>query len=134
MMAVTVTAAEFAPTGQYMVPLPVGPYSNSTPRYTSGVWTTDNPSGWELFRAIQNNFMYVTNYARTNGGGSLIASGLTTNIAVIFSIGGTTNTLNFTNGVLMAINGSTAPVHGPSLKLPGGGYLLQVNGGTFLTP
>lgn len=61
-------------------------------------------------------------------------SGLTTNVSVVFTATMTTNTLNFTNGLLMAINGTVAPVHCSSLVLPGGGYLIQPNLGTLCLP
>lgn len=58
-------------------------------------------------------------------------TGLTTNFPVVFG-NGSTNTLNFTNGLLMAINGALGPSHGPSILLESGSYILLENGGTIL--
>jgi hypothetical protein len=60
-------------------------------------------------------------------------TGLTTNLCVVFC-DATTNTLNFTNGLLVAINGTVAPAHCSSIILPGGGYLLQPSGGSLCLP
>lgn len=77
-------------------------------------------------------FTYTNNRVVINaGGGSGNSSGLTTNIAVVFG-NGSTNTLVFTNGSLAAIIPLAA--HGPSIILPGGGYLLQPGGGSYLLP
>ena len=63
------------------------------------------------------------------------AGGLTTNLSVVFTATMTTNVLNFTNGLLVAVNGSAAPAHGASIIQPAGlGYLLQPGGGTLLLP
>ena len=75
-------------------------------------------------------FTYQTNHVIINagpGGGS----GITTNICVVFC-DGSTNNLFFTNGLLVAVN---APIiHCPSLIQPGGGYVIQPNGGTLCLP
>lgn len=77
---------------------------------------------------ITNNFyvtntIYVTNYT----------VGLNTNICVMFC-DGSTNLLNITNGLIVAINGSFPPVHGPSWIWPNGGHILWPNGGYISLP
>ena len=57
----------------------------------------------------------------------------TTNVQVI-CIGPVTNTFCFTNGLLMAVKGPTAPVHGPSWAWPGGGHITWPSGSTILLP
>jgi hypothetical protein len=59
-------------------------------------------------------------------------TGLTTNFPVIFADTGFTNTLYFTNGLLVAINLPAVPRY---LILPAGaGFLLQPSGSKFLLP
>ena len=67
----------------------------------------------------------------TGGGG--VTTGLTTNICVVFC-DATTNTLSFTNGLLVSINGLLPPSHCSSIILPGGGYLLTPSGGSLCLP
>jgi hypothetical protein len=79
------------------------------------------------------NITFTTNALglTINSGGGGATVGLTTNFPVIFG-NLTTNTLFFTNGLLMAIN--SIPAHGSSIILPGGGYLTQPGGSTLLLP
>lgn len=84
----------------------------------------------ESWSAENENWRRASNalHLLTTGG---FGSGLTTNLPMIFA-GGTTNVLNFSNGLLVAING---PVRGSSLVQPAGrGYYLQPNGGSYLLP
>jgi hypothetical protein len=63
------------------------------------------------------------------------AGGISTTQSVMLVFGGSTNvwTNAFVNGLLIA-SGPAGAGHASSLILPGGGYLLQPNGGTFLLP
>lgn len=72
-------------------------------------------------------------YGDGSGLSNIVATttGLTTNLCFV-DCAGLTNVLNFTNGLLMAINGSVGPSHGPSLLLEGGGYILLESGDTIL--
>jgi hypothetical protein len=63
------------------------------------------------------------------------AIGITTNICVVFC-DGSTNMLNITNGLIVAINAPIGPppAHGPSWVWPGGGYIIWKIGDTILLP
>lgn len=71
----------------------------------------------------------------TNGanGTNAFVSGLTTNFALLFEDTGLSNTVFFSNGLLVAIT-PFAPAIPGSIILPGGGYLIQPGGGTLLLP
>lgn len=88
------------------------------------VWPRSNANG-----SLTNDGSGNLGWSPSSG----TTTGLTTNICVVFC-DATTNTLNFTNGLLMAINGASGPSHAPSIILPGGGYLLQPSGSTILLP
>jgi hypothetical protein len=103
----------------------------------TGLWGVGMYVGGDLkANDINGDTIYAASGFVGDGSGltNVPTVGLTTNIAVVFTSTMTTNTLNFTNGLLMAINGSLAPVHGASLIQPGGSYLLQPSGGTLLLP
>lgn len=84
--------------------------------------------------AFQGDGSGLTNILSTNIVGTIQTVGLTTNFDVVFANTGLTNTLSFTNGLLASITGMAPPAHGPSIVLPGGGYLIQPGGSTLLLP
>lgn len=129
----------------------------STPSYWFSQWQVkpDAQQAQQFFMLAGTNilFTYRTNHVIINssGGGlgppgppgpagppgppgtNAFVSGLTTNFALLFEDTGLTNTVFFSNGLLVAIT-PLAPVTPGSLILPGGGFIIQPGGGTLLLP
>lgn len=84
--------------------------------------------GTNMVFTYTNNLVYLN---ATGGGGTNSTVGVTTNFSVLFANTGGTNTLYFSNGLLVAISAGLPPGF---LLLPGGGNMIQPGGGKFIIP
>ena len=114
----------------YFVVVPMG--TNST----ALLWAVDPTT--EGFTVVSNWMGWQSQNANWTNVYQVLTNGMSVTQSVVCFSGSVSNLLAFTNvyqmGRLVASGPFAGSGHGPSLILPGGGYLIQPSGGSLLLP